>query len=107
MTVGLIPSWLVGDCCFASVTFLGVLAGGTSVAISNVKTMGPTVIIVAVESGGSVAFGRSDARWFASGLVGWLLDGCQCRSLLGLRYHCSLELCQFLVEGSKLKLVGS
>ena len=76
VTIGLVSSQLVGDCCFASVTFLGVLAGGTSVAISNVKTMGPTVIVVAVESGGSVAFWWSGASWFASRLVGWLLDGC-------------------------------
>ena len=106
VTVGLISSWLVGDCGFASVAFLGVLAGGTGVAIANVKTMGPTIIIVAVESGGSVAFGRSGASWFASGLVGWLLDGCWCRSLLGLRYHCSLELGQLVIEGSQLELVG-
>ena len=49
VTVGLISSQLVGDCCFASVTFLGVLACGTSVAISNVKTMGPTTVVVVVE----------------------------------------------------------
>ena len=107
VTVGLISSWLVGDCCFASVTWLGVLACCTGVAIANVITMGPTAVVVFAEPGGSVAFGRSDAGWFVSRLVGWLLDGCQCRSLLGLRCHCSLELCQFLVEGSKLKLVGS
>ena len=76
VTIGLVSSQLVGDCCFVSVTFLGVLAGGTSVAITNVKTMGPTVIIVAAESGGSVAFGWSGTWWFASRLVGWLLDGC-------------------------------
>ena len=107
VTIGLISSHLVGHCCFSLVAFFGVLAGGTGVAISNVKTMGPTVIIVAVESGGSVAFGRSGASWFASRLVGWLLDGCQCRSLLGLRCHCSLKLGQFLIEGSQLELVGS
>ena len=105
MTVGLISSQLVGDCGFVSVASLGVLAGGTSVAITNIITMGPTIIVVAVESGGSVAFWRSGASWFASRLVGWLLDGCQCRSLLGLRCHCSLELCQFLIEGSQLELV--
>ena len=55
VTIGLVSSQLVGDCCFASVTFLGVLAGGTSVAISNVKTMGPTVIHVVIEPGVSVA----------------------------------------------------
>ena len=76
VTVGLISSQLVGDCGFASVACFGVLASGTSVAIANVKTMGPTTIIVAVKPGGSVAFWWSGAWWFASGLVGWLLDGC-------------------------------
>ena len=76
VTVGLISSQLVGDCGFASVAFLGVLAGGTSVAITNIITMGPTVVVIVVESGGSVAFGWSGTWWFASGLVGWLLDGC-------------------------------
>jgi len=107
VTIGLVSSHLVGDCCFSLVAFFRVLAGRTSVAISNVKTMGPAIISVVIEPDASVALRRSDARWFASRLVGWLLDGCQCRSLLGLRYHCSLELCQFLVEGSKLELVRS
>ena len=57
-------------------TWLGVLACCTGVAIANVITMGPTVVVIVVESGGSVAFGWSGTWWFASRLVGWLLDGC-------------------------------
>ena len=97
VTIGLVSSQLLGDCCFASVTFLWVLAGGTSVAISNVKTMGPTAVVVVVEPSALMAFGRSDASGFG-GTVGCLLDGCQCRALLGLRCHCSLELGKLLLD---------
>ena len=77
VAIGLVSSQLVGDCCFAFVSFLGVFAGGTGVAIANVVPMGPAVIVVFVESGGSVAPGRSDAvDWFAGGTVGCFLDGC-------------------------------
>ena len=107
MTIGLASFHLVGHCCIFLVSLFWVLACCTGVAIANVITMGPTVVVIFVEPGGSVAFGWSGARWFAIRLVGWLLDGCKCRSLLGLRYHCSLKLGQFLIEGIQLELVGS
>ena len=77
VTVGLISSHLVGHCCFSLVAFFGVLACGTSVAISNVKTMGPTMVVVVAEPSASMAFGRSDASGFGGtavqGVVGLAL----------------------------------
>ena len=70
VTIGLVSSQLVGDCCFTLVTFFGVLAGGTGVAISNVKTMRPTMIHVITEPGASVTLGGSNAGWFSGGPVG-------------------------------------
>ena len=79
VTIGLVSSQLVGDSCFASVPFLWMLAGGTGVAISNVKSVRPTVVLIGVESGAPVASGGSDAA-LVGGLVGgpvcWCLDGC-------------------------------
>ena len=62
----------------------GVSADCTSVVGANVKTMGPAMIHVVQESGAPVAPWGSGVA-FVGGLiggpVGWLLDGCKCRSL--------------------------
>ena len=76
----MVSSHLVGDWCFSLVTFFGVPAGCTGVVVSNVKAMAPTVVHVGEEPGVPVAPGRSDVT-FVDGLIGWLLDGCKCRSL--------------------------
>ena len=105
MTIGLASFHLVGYCCIFLVSILGVPAGGTGVAWSNVKSMRPAVVHIAVEPFLSIALGRSDTGWcFGCCIVitccaGGVLHVCMC---LGLRCHCSGELGNLLGECGKV-----
>ena len=95
---------LVGDCCVCLVARCFVSAGAAGVEVMEVKAMGPAVVHVGVESGGSRFSGtaRGVTLGFSGCCSGWCSAGQWLGGCVGGQECCSNLFC----KGGNVSLVG-